>query len=111
MIRVVGALLSLVFFVACQTPTQIVPLHLEPSGTRVFVDGHAVPAGVRTLTLRSDRPHVVHLEREGHQAQQIVLETRATPDGPRLEPAEIRAQLESVVPTERKIQIEGDDSE
>lgn len=95
----------------CQIPMQSVPLHLDTSGARVFVDGVRVDSGAGSLTLRSDRPHVVHIERDGHQAQQVVLESRETPSGPRLEPAEIRVRLAPVVPTERQIQIQGADAD
>lgn len=94
--------------IGCQVPTQIVPLHLE-NGTRVFVDGNEISAASRSVALRSDRPHVVHLERAGHHPQQLVLATRPTADGPRLEPDEIRIRLEPVVPTERRIRIESAD--
>jgi hypothetical protein len=93
------------FAIGCQVPTQIVPLHLR-SGTRVFVDGSEVPAGAESVELRSDQPHVVHLERAGHYPQQLVLATRQTENGPHLEPEEIRVRLEPMVPTERKIRIE-----
>jgi hypothetical protein len=92
--------------VACRAPTQVVPLHLEPAGTRVFVDGQAVPGSPAALTLRSDRPHVVQLEQDGHRTQQVVLESRETSSGPRLEPPELRVRLEAVVPTEHRISIE-----
>ncbi len=94
--------------IGCQVPIQVVPLHLE-AGTRVFVDGREVPRASESIELRSDRPHVVHLQRAGHHVQQLILETRETEDGPRLDPDEIRIRLEPVVPTERRIQIEGAD--
>jgi hypothetical protein len=89
--------------VACQAPpTQRVPLHLEPAGVRVFVDGAEVTGPPQELDLRADRPHVVHLQRDGYRPQQVVLESRAS----RLEPAEIRLSLAPEVPTERQIKIE-----
>ena len=100
---------SPVLALSASTPTQVVPLDVEPSGVRVFVDGQPVPGAPASLTLRSDRPHVVHLERDGHQAQQIILETRKTGSGTRLEPAAVRARLEPVVPKERQVTIEGAD--
>lgn len=104
-----AALLSVAALaIGCQVPTQVVPLHLD-GGTRVFVDGRELPAAARSVELRSDRPHVVQLERAGHHAQQLVLATRETPDGPRLEPDEIRVRLEPVVPKQRSIRIDGAD--
>ena len=94
--------------IGCQVPIQVVPLHLE-TGTRVFVDGRELPQASKSVELRSDRPHVVHLQRAGHRAQQLILETHETEDGPRLHPDEIRVRLQPVVPTERKIRIEGAD--
>jgi hypothetical protein len=100
----VVALLLVGVCAACQAPpTQQVPLHLEPSGVRIFVDGTEIAGSPAELDLRSDRPHVVHLERDGYRAQQVVLESRAS----RLEPAEIRLTLAPEVPTERQIRIEG----
>jgi len=105
--RIGGTLLALALLAGCQVPTQVVPLELEPAGTRVFVDGELVAGRPDALTLRSDRPHVVHLERDGHQAQQVVLETRETASGPRLDPPVVRARLAPMVPTERQVTIEG----
>jgi hypothetical protein len=100
-----GALAVACLGIACQVPTQVVPLHLE-AGTRVFVDGREVPAVSRSIELRSDRPHVVYLQRTGYHAQQLILTTRQTAAGPALEPDEIRVRLEPVLPTARRIRIE-----
>jgi hypothetical protein len=99
---VVGACLAL----GCQTPTQRVPLHLEPSGARVFVDGTEVPGAADALELRSDRPHVVLVRRDGYRPEQVVLETRRVDGVSRLEPDEIRLELEPIVPKGREIRIE-----
>jgi len=93
---------------ACQVPTQVVPLHRE-AGTRVFVDGREIPSEARSFEVRSDRPHVVYLQRSGHRAQQLILTPRETDRGPRLEPEEVRVSLEPILPTEHKIRIEAAD--
>lgn len=89
---------------------QRIPLHLEPGGARVFVDGREVPGPPTALDLRADRPHVVHVQRDGYRAEQVVLEAHPGEAGPHLEPSEIRLHLAPVVPTEREIRIEGEDS-
>lgn len=90
---------------ACQVPTQVIPLHRQ-AGTKVFIDGREVPPDAESVEMRSDRPHVVYLQRPGHRSQQLVLEPRRTASGPRLEPREIRVSLEPILPTEQKIRIE-----
>jgi len=94
--------------VACQAPTQVVPLHRE-AGTRVFVDGREIPSGARSFEVRSDRPHVVYVQRSGHRSQQLILTPRDTDRGLRLEPEEVRVSLEPILPTEQKIRIEAAD--
>lgn len=103
-----GALAVACLAVACQVPTQVIPLHVQ-AGTRVFVDGREISTVSKAVELRSDRPHVVYLQRDGHHAQQLILTSRKTADGPRLDPESIRVRLEPVVPTERRIRIEGAD--
>ena len=92
----------------CQVSTQVIPLHRE-AGTRVFVDGREIPSDSESVEVRSDRPHVVYLQRPGHRAQQLVLTPRETGNGPRLEPEEVRVSLEPILPTEQKIRIEAAD--
>ena len=103
-----GALAVACLGVACQVPTQVVPLQIQP-GTRVFVDGREIATASRAVELRSDRPHVIYLQRAGHHAQQLILTSRETAEGPRLEPGSIRVRLEPILPTERRIRIEGAD--
>ena len=106
--RLAGVAISLLL--GCQAPVQRVPLDVEPAGARIFVDGDAIEGSPDALDLRSDVPHVIHVERDGYRAEQMVLETRPDERGTRLEPGEIRLRLEPVVPTEREIRIEGSDS-
>ena len=103
-----GALAVAFLGVACQAPTQVVPLQIQAE-TRVFVDGREIPTGSRAVELRSDRPHVVYLQRAGHHAQQVILESRQSEAGPRLEPESIRVHLVPILPTEPRIRIEGAD--
>ena len=105
-----GSVATAAVLLACRAPVQRIPLDLEPAGARIFVDGREVPGVPAALELRADRPHVVHVRRDGYQAEQIVLEPRDGGAGPHLEPAEIRLRLAPIVPTEREIRIEGGDS-
>lgn len=93
----------------CQAPVQSVRLQLEPSDSRVYVDGEAVAAGTSTLELRSDRPHVVLVRREGYRPEQRVIESRRVGSESRLEPSELSVRLAPLVPKERDIRIEGAD--
>jgi hypothetical protein len=90
----------------CQAPMQRVPLHLEPADSRVYVDGSELAAGARHVELRSDEPHVVLAKRDGYRPQQIVLEPSGRGDARRLQPAEIRLELEPLVPKESAVRIE-----
>lgn len=105
--RVVVAAIAVSLGLACQVPMQRVPLYLEPTGARVFVDGAEAVGPPEALELRSDRPHVVHVERDGYRSQQVVLEAHPTSTGSRLEPAEIHLRLAPIVPTNQEIRIQG----
>ncbi len=102
---------SMLLFVgaSCQPPVQQVPLHLTPSDARVFVDGSELAPGTASVELRSDRPHVVLARRDGYLPAQVVLESRSSAGGTTLEPAELRIELQPVVPKERSLRIEGVD--
>ena len=89
-----GALAAACLAVACQVPTQVIPLQVQ-AGTRVFVDGREISTVSKAVELRSDRPHVVYLQRDGHHAQQWILTSRKTADGPRLDPESIRRTIEA----------------
>lgn len=111
--RRLAAVVAAALGLACQAPMQRVPLHVEPGGARIFVDGIPLDGNPDAVELRSDRPHVIHVERDGYRAEQMVLEVRdgeAGAPGMQLEPSEIRLRLEPLVPKDSEVRIEGFDS-
>ena len=102
--------LSVAAGLACASvapPLQRVAVHLEPQDAAMWVDGTRVAEGTRAVQLRSDTPHVVLVRRDGYRPQQVVLEPQGAGEAMRLEPTEIRLELEPLVPTERAIRIQG----
>ncbi len=91
---------------ACQGPTQRVPLFLEPSSLSVFVDGEEVPGVPTELVLRSDQAHVLFFRRQGYQPQRLVLRTDEREGEPYLQPPEVHIRLVPMVPSDRELIIE-----
>lgn len=96
---------------ACVTPPrQIVRIEVEPANASVFVDRKEFAPAPSTLSLATDRPHVLFFRAEGYLPQQIVLESRGRAGGhPALVPEEVRVRLAPLVPTERGVSIEAAD--
>ena len=98
-------LLLVLGLVGC-APWQVVRIDAQPEPVRLFVDGESVAeipaAGLR---LRADRSHVLHFEREGYRAQQVILESLVSSAGPELQPGEIAVRLQPVEVRGRKIDV------
>ena len=88
-------------------PWQAVGVDAEPRPLHIFVDGESVAeipaAGLR---LRADRGHILHFEREGYRAQQVVVESVAGPAGPELRPDRVLVRLQPVELRGRKIDVQ-----
>ncbi len=56
--------------------------------------------------LSPDRSHVLHFEREGYRAEQVIVESLASSAGPELQPGEISVRLRPVEVRGRKIDVE-----
>ena len=86
---------------------QAVGIDAEPRPLHVFVDGESVAeipaAGLR---LRADRSHILHFEREGYRAQQVVVESVAGPAGPELHPERVFVRLQPAATRSRKIDVQ-----
>jgi len=88
-------------------PWQVVRIDAQPEPVRVFVDGESVVAiPAAGLRLRADRSHVLHFEREGYRAEQVIVESHASSAGPELQPGEISVRLRPVEVRGRKIDVE-----
>jgi hypothetical protein len=88
-------------------PWQVVAIDAEPAPIEVFVDGRRVvemPAD--GLRLRADRSHILHFEREGYRAEQVVLERVAGEDPPRLNPDRVSVRLHPIEMRTRQIDVE-----
>jgi len=103
----VGLLLLGVPWLAACAPWQVVEVEAEPAPIAVFVDGRrieAVPAsGIR---LRADRAHVLHFERDGYRAEQVVIESIPGEAGPRLRPGQVEVRLRPAENRSRRIDVE-----
>ena len=99
-------LLGAPWLVAC-APWQVVGVEAEPAPVVVFVDGsrvEAIPAsGIR---LRADRAHILHFEREGYRAEQVVIESVSGEAGPRLRPGQVAVRLRPAENRGRRIDVE-----
>jgi hypothetical protein len=88
-------------------PWQAVGVDAEPRPLHIFVDGESVAeipaAGLR---LRADRSHILHFEREGYRAQQVVVKSVAGPAGPELRPERVLVRLQPVELRGRKIDVQ-----
>lgn len=86
---------------------QAVGVDAEPRPLHVFVDGESVAEIPATgLRLRADRSHILHFEREGYRAQQVVVESVAGPAGPELRPERVLVRLQPVATRSRKIDVQ-----
>ncbi len=88
-------------------PWQAVGVDAEPRPLHIFVDGESVAeipaAGLR---LRANRSHILHFEREGYRAQQVVVESVAGPAGPELHPERVLVRLQPIEMRGRKIDVQ-----
>lgn len=104
--RVLLALAALLLAVACQGPTQRVPLLLEPSSASLFVDGEEIPTIPAELVLESDRAHVLFFRKSGFQSQRVVLESAEREGETILQPSEVHVRLLRTIPSDRELVIE-----
>ena len=88
-------------------PWQAVRIDAQPEPVRVFVDGEPVAEIPATgLRLRADRSHILHFEREGYRAEQVIVESHGSSSGPELRPENISVRLRPVEVRGRKIDVE-----
>ena len=109
-IVLLGSLVVALGIVACATPVQQVRLDVGPAPVAVFVDGERQASAPDQLQLRSDRAHVLLFQREGYRPERVVLHSRNEGGTHRLEPSSVHVRLAPLVPTQRDVLIEQDDS-
>jgi hypothetical protein len=88
-------------------PWQVVAVTAGPAPVELFVDGERVKASADgDVRLRADRNHVLHFERPGYRAQQVVVRSVREAGEPVLEPARVRVELRPVETRTRHIDVE-----
>jgi hypothetical protein len=87
---------------------QSVPLSLDPTPMVVYVDGEPLEDGApETVSLRTDRPHVLYFKREGYRPQQVVLESGTDATGElRLKPNRVEIRLAPIRSQGRQLEVE-----
>lgn len=86
---------------------QRISLAVTPAAAEVFVDGAPVEGPApRELELRSDRAHVLFFKLEGYQAERVVLRSVFEDGDTRLEPGQLRVELEPLSGKGRQVEVE-----
>jgi len=104
--RSAAPILAALLLCACQTPTQRIPLDLEPASLSVFVDGVELSGTPGELVLRSDRAHVLFFRKQGYAPQRLVLRSGVREGEPYLMPPEVQVRLAPAVPSDHELTIE-----
>jgi hypothetical protein len=81
------AAIALALASGCATQ-QTIPLACAPKSVTIFVDGERLDEVPSELRLRSDRAHTLFFSGGGFEKRSLILESRETEDGARLEPAD-----------------------
>lgn len=101
------ALLSVLVAPLGCAPWQVVSVTAGPAPVELFVDGERVKTrsdeGVR---LRADRNHVLHFERPGYRAQQVLVRSVREAGEPVLEPGRVAVELRPIETRTRHIDVE-----
>ena len=108
--RVAGQLIAF-FAILCAAvgcaPWQVVPVDAQPAPVELFVDGErAVATSDGGVRLRADRNHILHFQRAGYRAQQVVVRSIRGDGEPVLKPARVSVELRPVETRTRHIDVE-----
>jgi hypothetical protein len=87
-------------------PKQQIPLVVSPQPVTVYLDREELEEVPEVLELEADRDHRLFFKRPGYRSQLIVLTTTEVDGKPRLEPADIRVELQQAIKTTRRLEVE-----
>jgi hypothetical protein len=87
-------------------PKQQIPLVVSPQPVTVYLDREELEEVPEVLELEADRDHTLFFKRPGYRSQLIVLTTTEVDGKPRLEPADIRVELQEAIKTTRRLEVE-----
>ncbi len=103
-----GPLAAALLLQACCAAKQPIPLDCVPRTVTVFVDGERLEEAPRELELRSDEPHTLFFSGGGYEKRSLILDSRETEDGHRLDPSEPCRELR-FEPVEKSVEFEVDE--